>query len=267
VPTARERPPEEASIDTSFARGLRLLLMVADRGEVRADELAPALEMPLSTVYRYVRTLAEFGFVERREGRYRLGPGLRIGSGPVVTSEQLMRASDGVLHQLAAESGETAVVMRRIGLAAARLHQVEASQALRVTLDPDAQAPLSTGAFGLVLLAFAPDDIVADVLAAEAAASDGTALTTDDADTRAGVLRADLRRVARAGVATSLDEPIEGALAVAVPILRPDGIIGAVGLIGPASRCDDAWVARVRRRLPAASRRIAAELAGGDMTG
>ena len=104
VPTARERPPEEASIDTSFARGLRLLLMVADRGEVRADELATVLEMPLSTVYRYVRTLAEFGFVERHDGRYRLGPGLRIGSGPVVTSEQLIRASDSVLHQLAADA-------------------------------------------------------------------------------------------------------------------------------------------------------------------
>jgi DNA-binding IclR family transcriptional regulator len=266
VPTARERPPEEASIDTSFARGLRLLLMVADRGEVRADELATVLEMPLSTVYRYVRTLAEFGFVERHDGRYRLGPGLRIGSGPVVTSEQLIRASDAVLHQLAADSGETAVVMRRIGLTAARLHQVEAGQALRVTLDPDAQVPLSTGAFGLVLLAFAPDDIVDEVLSAEALGED--TMTADDGDdARSRRLHAELRKVARAGVASSLDLPIEGALAVAVPILRPDGIVGAVGLIGPAFRCDDAWLARVRRRLPAAARRIAAELAGGEVSG
>ncbi len=40
--TARDRPPEEAAEDTSFARGLRLLLTVADRGEVRADELEHA---------------------------------------------------------------------------------------------------------------------------------------------------------------------------------------------------------------------------------
>jgi len=285
MPTARERPPEEASIDTSFARGLRLLLMVADRGDVRADELGSALEMPLSTVYRYVRTLAEFGFVERHEGRYRLGPGLRIGSGPVVTSEQLLHASDGVLHELAAESGETAVVMRRIALTAVRLHQVEAGQALRVTLDPDAQVPLSSGAFGLVLLAFAPDEMVEELLAAEAVRDEDApapevtlpAETADqvasavealvDAEARAAALRSTLRKVARAGVAISLDQPIEGALAVAVPILRPDGIVGAVGLIGPAFRCDDAWVARVRRRLPAAARRITAELAGGDLSG
>ena len=40
--TARDHPPEEAGEDTSFARGLRILLTVADRGEVRAEELAAA---------------------------------------------------------------------------------------------------------------------------------------------------------------------------------------------------------------------------------
>ena len=65
--TARDRPPEEAAEDTSFARGLRLLLTIADRGEIRADELSALLEMPASSVYRYLRTLPEFGFVDRRE--------------------------------------------------------------------------------------------------------------------------------------------------------------------------------------------------------
>src|SRR6476646_12237892 len=79
--TARDRPPEEAAEDTSFARGLRILLTIADRGEVRAEELSALLETPASTVYRYLRTLTEFGFVDRRDGRYLLGPRLVIGSG------------------------------------------------------------------------------------------------------------------------------------------------------------------------------------------
>ena len=74
--TALDRPPEEAAEDTSFARGLRVLLTIADRGEIRADELSTLLETPLSTIYRYLRTLAEFGFVDRQEGGYRLGPRL-----------------------------------------------------------------------------------------------------------------------------------------------------------------------------------------------
>ena len=85
--TARDRPPEEAAEDTSFARGLRLLLTVADRGEVRADELSSSLDMPLSTVYRYLRTLGDFGFVDRRGGQFRMGPKLHIGTGANVSSE------------------------------------------------------------------------------------------------------------------------------------------------------------------------------------
>src|SRR4029078_243296 len=79
--TARDRPPEEASEDTSFARGLRVLLTVADRGELRADELSALLETPISTIYRYLRTLAEFGFIDRGGAGYRLGPALTLGQG------------------------------------------------------------------------------------------------------------------------------------------------------------------------------------------
>ena len=134
--TALDRPPEEAAEDTSFARGLRLLLTIADRGAVRADELGTALEMPVSTVYRYLRTLAEFGFVERRGGGYHLGPRLLIGDGANVSSERLLRHAGPVLDQLAADTGETAVVVRRIGLTSVCLHQVESEELLRVTLEP-----------------------------------------------------------------------------------------------------------------------------------
>src|SRR5207244_11580239 len=92
--TARDRPPEEAAEDTSFARGLRLLLTVADRGEIRADELGTVLEMPVSSVYRYLRTLAEFGFVDHRGGRYQLGPRPVLGTGATVPTGGPLRRVD-----------------------------------------------------------------------------------------------------------------------------------------------------------------------------
>src|SRR5215510_159755 len=134
--TARDRPPEEAAEDTSFARGLRLLLTVADRGEVRADELSSLLEMPVSTVYRYLRTLGDFGFVEGRGGVFRLGPKLLIGTGATVSSERLIRHADAALRMLAQETGETAVVVRRIGLTCVCLHEVESDALLRVAFEP-----------------------------------------------------------------------------------------------------------------------------------
>jgi IclR family acetate operon transcriptional repressor len=246
--TARERPPEEASIDTSFARGLRMLLMIADRGELRADELGTALEMPASTVYRYLRTLGEFGFVDRQGGRFRIGPRLVIGAGSVVTTERLIRHADPVLQELAATTGETAVVLRRVALDAFLVHQVEAPQPIRMTLDPETRAPLWSGVFGRVLLAWAPDDVVATSLESE----------SDDV---AAARREELAAIVRAGVLDGVDELVEGSVAVAAPILAPDGIVGAVGIVGPAFRCDAACVERVRLALPAAARAIADGLA------
>ena len=95
--TARDRPPEEAAEDTSFARGLRVLLTIADRGEIRVDELSSLLDTPASTIYRYLRTLTEFGFVDRSLAGYRLGPRLVIGRGTNVSSEELIRVADPVL--------------------------------------------------------------------------------------------------------------------------------------------------------------------------
>ena len=253
--TARERPPEEASIDTSFARGLRLLLMIADRGELRADELGAALEMPTSTVYRYLRTLGEFGFVDRQGGRFRLGPRLVIGAGSMVTTERLIRHADPVLQELAATSGETAVVLRRVGLDAYLVHQVEAAQQLRVTLDPETRLPLWDGVFGRVLLAWAPDDVVAATLEAEAGRR-GAPLPR--MPPRGG---GSWPRSCAPGSWWAATSWSMGSVAVAAPILAPDGIVGAVGIVGPAFRSDAAGIERVRLALPAAARAIADGLA------
>jgi DNA-binding IclR family transcriptional regulator len=252
--TARDRPPEEAAEDTSFARGLRLLLTVADRGEVRADELSAVLAMPVSTVYRYLRTLADFGFVDRRGGQFRLGPKLLIGTGANVSSERLIRHADAVLRMLAEKTGETAVVVRRIGLSSVCLHQIESDASLRVTLEPGSMAPLYAGAPGRVLLAFAPAGVLAEVL--------GQDLLRITPDTPGALeLRDVLSDIVMTGVATSEGELIVGSVAMAAPVFREDGIVGAIALIGPAFRCGPEWRARAAQLLREAARVINAELA------
>ena len=161
--TARDRPPEEAAEDTSFARGLRVFLTIADRGEIRADELATLLETPLSTVYRYLRTLTEFGFVERIEGGYRLGPRLHLTGGSTVSSEELIRHADPILRMLVDEAGETAVIARRVGLTAVCLHEVAVRSRAAGDLRAGSPTPLVSGALARVLLAYAPAEIQDEV--------------------------------------------------------------------------------------------------------
>ena len=251
--TARDRPPEEAGEDTSFARGLRVLLTIADRGEIRADELSALLGSPISTVYRYLRTLSDFGFVDRQGSAYRLGPRLIIGSGSNVTAEELIRTSDPVLRLLAEETGETALIVRRIGLAAVCLHEVPSTQPLRVTIPPGDQLPLRGGAFGKALLAFAPEEIQEEALALEPPPGG------PDHDR----LRADLAEVVTSGVARSVGEVFSGTVGIAVPIFRHDGIVGAIGVIGPEARCGLAWRTRVAKLLPGAAGSILGALTVG----
>ena len=243
--TARDHPPEEAAEDTSFARGLRVFLTIADRGIIRADELSALLETPLSTVYRYLRTLTEFGFVEHTEHGYGLGPRLHLTAGATVTSEELIRRADPVLRMIAAESGETAVISRRVGLTAVCLHEIPSGHALRVSCEPGTTTPLVAGALAKVLLAYAPTAIQQEALAGAA---------------RAGALRRGLATVRSDGIGWSEDELFAGTVMVAVPVLREDGIAAAIGILAPTDRATPAWRARAAGLLADGAKAIAAEL-------
>ncbi len=245
--TALDRPPEEAAEDTSFARGLRVFLTIADRGEIRADELSTLLDTPLSTIYRYLRTLTEFGFVERQGSGYRLGSRLHVlGAGPAVSAEELIRAAEPVLIALTEATGETAFISRRIGVAAVCLAQVPSPQALRVALEPGQAGPLHVGAVGAVLLAFAPVEVQEAALAEVPGGS--------------GVQEA-LARVASEAIATDTGETFLGVTTVAVPILRADGIVAAICVAAPTERAGRRWLARTRGALRRAASEIEASLA------
>lgn len=244
--TARDRPPEEAAEDTSFARGLRVFLAIADRGEIRADELGAILETPVSTIYRYLRTLTEFGFVERGESGYHLGPRLQITGGPTVTSEELIRLADPVLRMLVEVTGETALIARRVGQSAVCLHEAQSTQPLRVTCAPGTAIPLQAGALSRVLLAYAPASVRTDALAV---AGD------------APLLRSELDATVADGIALDEGGMYPGTVSIAVPILRRDGIVAAIGVLVPRGRATRAWRTRAARSLHEGATIIGASLA------
>jgi DNA-binding IclR family transcriptional regulator len=254
VTTALDRPPEEAAEDTSLARGLRIFLTIADRGEIRADELSTLLDTPLSTIYRYLRTLTEFGFVERQEGGYRLGARLHVlGAGPAVTAEELIRVSEPVLASLAESTGETAFISRRIGLGALSLAQQPSPQPLRVVLEPGQTSSLTAGSVALLLLAYAPAEVQDAALA-------------ELADAEAAGIRRRLPPIVVDGLAHDDGETFPGATTLVVPVLREDGIVAAVGLAAPTERAVRRWQSRARGALRRAATAVEKELRSGETT-
>ena len=142
--------------------------------------------------------------------------------------------------------------MRRIGLSAVCLHQVESPNALRVTLEPGAMVGRSTPArSNRVLLAYAQPDIVDEVVARGL-----EPITPNTLHDRGGPARDPRPRSGSAGIARSDGEFISGSVGIAAPVFRDGGIVGAVGVIGPAARCGLAWRTRVARLLPEAAAAI-----------
>ena len=74
-------------------------------------------------------------------------------------------------------------------------------------------------------------------------------------------LREGLSAAVMTGLVVSEGELIEGSVAVAAPLFREDGIVGAIGLLAPAFRADPAWRTRSGRLVAEAARTINAALA------
>ncbi|HEU0257472.1 MAG TPA: helix-turn-helix domain-containing protein, partial [Microbacteriaceae bacterium] len=137
---------------TSFSKGLAVLGWILEHGAARADEIAPAVDLPLSSVYRFLRTLREHGFVADADGLYDTGPRLAsVGASPMNTSISTLAAP--FLEHLSAVTGETAVLTVRQGLHAVCVSQVESAFQIRLAFELGQLLPLYAGAGQRVLLA------------------------------------------------------------------------------------------------------------------
>jgi DNA-binding IclR family transcriptional regulator len=214
----------------SFERGLRLMIAIAENGQATVEELAHYLDMPVSTAYRYVRTLRGLELVEEQAGRYLPGWRLLELSGQHLTHTKLAEIGGSVLRDVVDSVCETAVLTVRVGAQAMCLRQVESPHAIRYAFRINQLLPLHAGAGQRVLLAFAPSPVIRRVL-------DGPLPKfTDHTHTRDHLLR-DLEHIRSRGAAVSHGELSEGAVAVAAPVFSGGEVVCSLTVAGPESRC------------------------------
>ena len=108
-----------------------------------------------------------------------------------------------------------------------------------------------------MLLAFAPPEIVDESLGG--GIDPPTARVPDEANGRTL-----LEAIARDGSDVSVGEIVAGSVCVAAPIISRDGIVGALGVIGPEARCGPRWRSRVTRTLGDAARELGRSLGVRD---
>jgi DNA-binding IclR family transcriptional regulator len=222
-----------------------ILLSVADRPKT-AVELSENLGLNWNTVYRIVRNLEEKGVLTQIDGK-RFAINLQVFQlGGQLREAALIDAARPIMVSLAAETEESAFLSIRQGLRATVIHRVESPHPLRLTSRVGSSRPLHAGAMGKLLLSYAPDEVIEQLLRTP------LERRTENTPTDPDELRRQLAQIQADGVACTVSENTSGSSAVAAPVRGSSGlVVAALSIGGPSDRIAsldrDALVDSVRR--------------------
>ena len=221
--------------DGVLARGLRVFVTIAERGSTNAAGIASELDIPVSTVYRLLRTLRDVGLVAERDNEYRVSRTFANVATVRLHHEVLSDAARPALEWLSAQTGETSNLLVRSGLSAYCVHEVKSQRGEGPRLPIGQPMKLHAGAEHRVLLAFAPAPLVDAVIGGGLPSYTGT---TPNAPS----LRTGLEQIRQRRLAVSHGEYLAGVVAVGVPVFVQNRFVCSVGVAGPDDRCNDEWI-------------------------
>ncbi len=231
-PRGRRARGAPVSASRTLERALRLLMLPAKEGRpLTAREMSRQLRMPVSTVYRYLSTLTEFGLIGRAhdDGQYSIGPSAVTLWMAFRRNFDLASVARPLMERLCQETQETVLLTIAVQNRAVCIEAVESPQPIRYSFRPGVEQPLYAGASAKALLAFLEQSRMEEVFA--------------EARVRAPHLYASLpeavRRIRVDGYAVSESEVDPGACAVGVPIFGEGDVLeGALSVVAPVFRTD-----------------------------
>lgn len=255
--------PEGRNRSASLRRALEVLSTVASGCERGAPftltELAAQTDINRSTVFRLLQPLRDVRLVDFDEatGRYSLGPSTaRLGQIYLANSD-VHAVAESVLRELVQETRETAHLGIRDGVDVVYVNKVESPMSVRTVSRVGSRQPLYCTAMGKVLIAYADESVVDEVVAS---GLDQHAPNTicDNA-----TLSAELESVRAQGYAVDDQENEIDIRCVGAPILDHTGaVIAAISISGPSSRMTTervpALATTVKNAAVEVSRRLAA---------
>jgi len=239
------------------SRALGLLTAFDERHpRLTLTELAARAGLPLPTAHRLVKELTSLGALSRTaSGEYVVGRRLwDIGMlAPMQTD--LREIASPFLHDLYGATLATVHLAIRDRTQVLYLDRLSGNRSVPVVSRVGSRLPLHATGVGKVLLAYAPEEVRAEVL---------SSLTriTPYTITQPARLRAQLSRVLNDGYATTVEEMTLGACSVAVPVRRHDDqVVAALGIVVPNLKRDKA---RLVSALRVAAQGIRRSLAPGS---
>jgi DNA-binding IclR family transcriptional regulator len=198
-----------------------------ERHTLSSRDLAEATGIPLPSVYRYVAFLRDTGLlVGADQGGYHLSARLIQLAQAAEAAETLVDLADPVMRRLAAETGETVILVRLVGRSAVCVHRVESSHRLRTSFEPGQPMSLEHGASARILLAS---------MSPEARHAYLEPLATRD-PAAAARLEEEVVLVAQRGWECSEEEIDRGIWAAAAAVRDSTGILASLSVPSPLVR-------------------------------
>ena len=210
------------SVDT----GIRLLEVLerAD-GPLALKDLSARAEMDPSSAHRYLASFVRCGLVRQEaDSRYDFGPlALQIGLAAVRRLDPV-QLTEQALPELVADTGFTALLTVWSNRGPTVVHWQRSRNPFVTNLSLGSVLPITRSATGAVLVAFLPEAVTADAIAAEA--------RREEVD-RAAFVRA-VERARKTRLAFVDSSVVPGLSAASAPVLQWNGeAAAAVTLIGP----------------------------------
>src|ERR1700761_4919480 len=213
---------------SSLEKMLSVLEFVEERGQVAGmDEMLEGLSLTRSTLYRYVRTLMEFGLLATSPGAgYTLGPRIVELDYKIRARDPVIQASHPLMTQLVQTVPGIALLCRRYRDKVLCVHQVSGAVGFVSTYERGRARPLLKGAASLVILANMPTAQISKLHHHDpqgfAEAGLGESLKA---------VRQVLRAIRQRGWQASESQVVSGVTGIAAPIFDSgDHVIGSFSL-------------------------------------
>jgi DNA-binding IclR family transcriptional regulator len=213
---------------SSLEKMLSVLEFVEERGQITGmDEMLEGLNLTRSTLYRYVRTLVDFGLLATSPGAgYTLGPRIVELDYKIRARDPVILASQPLMSQLVQAAPGIALLCRRYRDKVLCVHQVVGDVGFVSTYERGRARPLLKGAASLVILANMPTAQISKLYH-----QDPHAFADAGLGESLKAVRSVLRAIRQRGWQASESQVVSGVTGIAAPIFDSgDHVMGSLNL-------------------------------------
>lgn len=220
----------------SVGNTFEIIEMLICQDNMSLSELTQRSNLSKSSIHNHLNTLANLGYVTKKDGEYQLGLRCLTLGGYARENHRLYQTAQSVVDHLAQTTGELALVTTYNDGKSIYLYQNQGSNAITTDSYPGIRLPLHCTATGKAMLAFMNRDRVKKILEQE-----GLSKQTKNTITSSEQLFEELDRIRDRQVALDDEERILGMRGIASPIIKRDSgqVMGALSITGPSSRIED----------------------------